>query len=75
MLVKVDLMSRIEGKEITPLESLAIGEVARLSGKAPSAIRYYEEVGLVEAPANGDEFRQLAGRLVNSPLIHQLLGV
>src|SRR5438132_10465291 len=50
MLVKVDLMSRIERKEITPPESLAIGEVARLSGKAPSAIRYYEEVGLVEAP-------------------------
>ncbi len=44
MLVKVDLMS-------SPVsESLAIGEVARLSGKAPSAIRYYEEVGLLEAP-------------------------
>ena len=31
-------------------ESLSIGEVARLSGKAPSAIRYYEDVGLVERP-------------------------
>ena len=50
MLVKVDLMSRIEGKEIAPPESLAIGDVGRLSGKAPSAIRYYEKVGLVEAP-------------------------
>lgn len=31
-------------------ESLSIGEVARLSGKAPSAIRYYEDVGLVDRP-------------------------
>jgi MerR family redox-sensitive transcriptional activator SoxR len=31
-------------------ESFSIGEVARLSGKAPSAIRYYEEVGLVDRP-------------------------
>jgi MerR family transcriptional regulator, redox-sensitive transcriptional activator SoxR len=29
---------------------LSIGDVARLSGRAPSAIRYYEEIGLVEAP-------------------------
>jgi MerR family redox-sensitive transcriptional activator SoxR len=34
--VKVDLMS-----------SLSIGEVARRSGKAPSAIRYYESIGLI----------------------------
>ena len=32
-------------------------------------------VGLLEAPASGDEFRQLAGRVVTSPLIRQLLGV
>jgi MerR family redox-sensitive transcriptional activator SoxR len=31
-------------------ESLSIGEVSRLSGKAPSAIRYYEDVGLVDRP-------------------------
>jgi MerR family transcriptional regulator, redox-sensitive transcriptional activator SoxR len=31
-------------------ESLSIGEVARLSGKAPSAIRYYEQVGLMDQP-------------------------
>src|SRR5205823_4640014 len=37
VLVKVDLMS-----------SLSIGEVARLSGKAASAIRYYEAVGLLD---------------------------
>jgi MerR family redox-sensitive transcriptional activator SoxR len=50
MLVKVDLMSSVGHKEGGPAESLSIGEVARLSGKAPSAIRYYEEVGLLEAP-------------------------
>jgi MerR family redox-sensitive transcriptional activator SoxR len=32
-------------------DALLIGDVARLSGKAPSAIRYYEAVGLLEAPA------------------------
>lgn len=31
-------------------ETLAIGAVAKLSRKAPSAIRYYEEMGLVERP-------------------------
>jgi MerR family redox-sensitive transcriptional activator SoxR len=46
MLVKVGLMSRADDDP----ESLSIGAVARLSGKAPSAIRYYEEVGLVEVP-------------------------
>src|SRR3954447_16796876 len=39
LLVKVGLMS-----------SLSIGEVARRSGKAASAIRYYEEIGLVDRP-------------------------
>jgi MerR family transcriptional regulator, redox-sensitive transcriptional activator SoxR len=32
------------------MSSLSIGEVARRSGKAASAIRYYEEVGLVDPP-------------------------
>jgi MerR family transcriptional regulator, redox-sensitive transcriptional activator SoxR len=50
MLVKVDLMSRVERANLGAQESLPIGEVARLTGKAPSAIRYYEEVGLIEAP-------------------------
>lgn len=30
--------------------SLLIGEVSRRSGRAPSAIRYYEELGLIELP-------------------------
>jgi MerR family redox-sensitive transcriptional activator SoxR len=50
MLVKVDLMSRVEHGEPSSSESLSIGEVARLSGKAPSSIRYYEEIGLLDAP-------------------------
>ena len=45
MLVKVDLMSSVDREE-----SLPIGEVTRLSGKAPSSIRYYEAVGLLKAP-------------------------
>jgi MerR family transcriptional regulator, redox-sensitive transcriptional activator SoxR len=31
------------------MDLLAIGEVARRSGMAPSALRYYEEQGLIEA--------------------------
>ena len=50
MLVKVDLMSRAEHVEDGAAESLSIGAVARLSGKAPSSIRYYEEVGLLDEP-------------------------
>ena len=33
------------------MSSLSIGEVAARTGKAPSAIRYYESVGLLPAPA------------------------
>ena len=29
---------------------ITIGEVARASGKAPSAIRYYEDIGVLPAP-------------------------
>ena len=50
MLVKVGLMSRADDDETAPPDALAIGAVARLSGKAASTIRYYEEVGLLEAP-------------------------
>ena len=31
------------------MELLAIGEVARRSGMAPSALRYYEDLGLIDA--------------------------
>ena len=46
MPVKVDLMS-----------SLSIGEVARRSGKAASAIRYYESIGLLP-PARRENGRR-----------------
>ena len=32
-------------------ESLTIGDVARVTGKAASSIRYYEQIGLIPAPA------------------------
>jgi MerR family redox-sensitive transcriptional activator SoxR len=41
-------MSRDETE--TSAELLGIGEVARASGKAASAIRYYEEIGLLPEP-------------------------
>jgi MerR family redox-sensitive transcriptional activator SoxR len=54
VLVKVDLMSSRRGSARQD-ELLGIGEVARRSGKAASAIRYYEEIGLLPEPrrANG----------------------
>ena len=33
------------------MDGMSIGEVARRAGVAPSAIRYYERLGLVPAPA------------------------
>lgn len=34
----------------TPMDELTIGEVARRTGLQPSAIRYYESVGLLSPP-------------------------
>jgi MerR family redox-sensitive transcriptional activator SoxR len=51
------------------MSSLAIGEVARLSGKAPSAIRYYETVGLVERP------ERVGGRRRYPPTVVRTLAV
>jgi MerR family transcriptional regulator, redox-sensitive transcriptional activator SoxR len=49
VLVKVGLMSR-PTKQFDPApELISIGDVSRRSGKAASAIRYYEEVGLLPA--------------------------
>lgn len=50
MVVKVDLMSNPE--------LLSIGEVARRTGRRPSSIRYYEQIGLLPAAA------RVAGRRV-----------
>jgi len=58
VLVKVDLMSRVDREGTARPELLPIGEVARLSGKAPSAIRYYEEIGLLDTPERIDGRRR-----------------
>lgn len=48
---------------------LLIGEVARLSGKAPSSIRYYESVGLLEPPV------RVSGRRRYPPAVVRTLAV
>ena len=48
VVVKVGLMSTPEDPAGSPL--LTIGEVAGLAGKSPSAIRYYEQIGLLPEP-------------------------
>ena len=63
MLVKVGLMSN----EIS--ESLSIGAVATLSGKAASSIRYYEEIGLLGKP------ERISGRRRYSPEVLRTLAV
>ena len=50
-------------------EPLSIGEVARLAGRRPSSIRYYEEIGLLPAAA------RVGGRRVYSPDIVRTLAV
>ena len=57
MRVKVDLMSN---------EFLGIGEVARMSGKAPSAIRYYESVGLLPEPMRVSGRRRYPAEVVQT---------
>jgi MerR family redox-sensitive transcriptional activator SoxR len=53
VVVKVDLMSNPE--------PLSIGEVARRTGRRPSSIRYYEQIGLLPAAP------RVAGRRVYGP--------
>jgi MerR family redox-sensitive transcriptional activator SoxR len=47
-------------------ELLLIGEVARASGKAPSAIRYYESIGLLPEPARVSGRRRYQAEVVRS---------
>jgi MerR family redox-sensitive transcriptional activator SoxR len=47
-------------------ESFAIGEVARISGKAPSAIRYYESIGLLPEPMRVSGRRRYPADVVRS---------
>ena len=57
VLVKVGLMSS---------ELLAIGEVARRSGKAASAIRYYEMTGLIGKPVRVSGRRRYSSQVVRA---------
>lgn len=57
MQVKVDLMSS---------ELLTIGEVSRISGKAPSAIRYYESIELLPEPVRVSGRRRYPAETVRS---------
>jgi MerR family redox-sensitive transcriptional activator SoxR len=61
VVAQVDLMSRPE--------LLSIGAVARLTGKRPSSIRYYEEIGLLPAPAREN------GRRMYEPAVLRSLAV
>lgn len=55
--VKVGFMSN---------ELLGIGEVAKISGKAPSAIRYYESIGLLPEPGRMSGKRRYPDEVVRS---------
>jgi MerR family transcriptional regulator, redox-sensitive transcriptional activator SoxR len=48
------------------MSSLSIGEVAERTGKAPSAIRYYESIGLLPAPARVSGRRRYAPETVRT---------
>jgi DNA-binding transcriptional MerR regulator len=50
-------------------ELYGIGEIARASGKAPSAIRYYEEIGLLPEPV------RVSGRRRYGPDVIRTLAV
>lgn len=55
-------------EQLAPRDAqLSIGEVARRAGVAPSAIRYYERVGLLPAPARN------GGRRTYAPEVLDLL--
>jgi MerR family transcriptional regulator, redox-sensitive transcriptional activator SoxR len=59
--------SRLDVKRVTEIpELLTIGEVARASGKAASAIRYYEEIGLLPEPQRVAGRRRYRGDVVRT---------
>jgi len=48
------------------MDSLTIGELARLVGSTTEAIRYYERLGIVEeAPRNSSGYRQYPVRVID----------
>jgi MerR family transcriptional regulator, redox-sensitive transcriptional activator SoxR len=69
VLVKVDLMSRPSGHTNAAPDLVSIGEVSRRSGKAASAIRYYEEIGLLPAA------QRISGRRRYPPEIVRTLAI
>lgn len=69
VLVKVGLMSR-PGEDVNGGPDLvSIGEVSRRSGKAASAIRYYEQIGLLPAA------RRVSGRRRYPPEIVRTVAI
>jgi MerR family redox-sensitive transcriptional activator SoxR len=63
------ISSTLEVKREQTMEDLSIGEVARRAGVRPSALRYYEQIGLLPAPA------RVSGRRRYSEQTVRLLGV
>ena len=82
----MSLMSRFHGRQSTPSSApevnspgglLTIGELARRTGVAASALRYYEELGLLPAPARVSgqrRYPESAARLVGAILLHSDAG-
>lgn len=61
----------------SPIGLLTIGELARRTGVATSALRYYEEVGLLPAPARVSgqrRYPESAARLVAAILLYSDAG-
>lgn len=50
------------------VESASIGEVARSAGARPSALRYYESVGLLPRPERANGRRRYGGELLREVL-------
>jgi MerR family transcriptional regulator, redox-sensitive transcriptional activator SoxR len=63
--VKVDLMSSRDPVRGTR-SLLTIGELARRTGKRPSSIRFYEQIGLLPAPARVDGRRRYDPAMVRT---------
>jgi DNA-binding transcriptional MerR regulator len=82
----MSLMSRSHGRQSTPSSApevkpsgglLTIGELARRAGVSASALRYYEELGLLPAPAriSGQRrYPESAARLVAAILLYSDAG-
>jgi MerR family redox-sensitive transcriptional activator SoxR len=53
---------------VAAVESMSIGEVARSTGVRPSALRYYEGVGLLPLPERANGRRRYDGELLREVL-------